>query len=99
MRQKLTLISDSTPVATPENCTITVTGYSGSTVVATQEFDYGEDVLPFSVDLNAPMLKAKLNHKFRLLTSVAITYDQTNSIDTPPAFLGDDFKYTVYLKK
>ena len=68
-------------------------------MVATQEFDYDEDHLPFSVDLDGPMLKAKLSKKFSLLTSVAFTYEASSGGDTPPAFLGDDFKYTVYLKK
>lgn len=41
---------------------------------------------------------AVLSKDFRGLTEVTITYNQTNTIDTPPAFIGDDFKYNVYLK-
>ena len=35
---------------------------------------------------------------FTDLTEVTITYNQTNTGDAPPAFIGDDFKYKVYLK-
>ena len=42
------------------------------------------------------MTLAKLSKDFRGLTEVTITYNTTN-IDTPPSFIGDDFKYNVYV--
>ena len=67
-------------------------------MVATQDLVYDLDNLPSSIDLDAPMVKAKLSKDFVGLTRVEITYSESQ-FDTPPAFLGDDFKYTVYLKK
>ncbi len=34
---------------------------------------------------------------FTDLTEVTITYNQTNTVDSPPAFIADDFVYTAYL--
>jgi hypothetical protein len=74
-----------------------VSGYRSNDLIASQQFDYGEDNV-LNANLDAPMDLAVLSRDFRGLTEVTITYNQTNTIDTPPAFIGDDFKYNVYLK-
>ena len=93
----LTTRSSETPVATAENCTVYISGYRGNKLIASQQLDYeGDNVL--NGDLDAPMDLAVLSKYFKGLTEVTITYNQTNTVDTPPAFIADNFKYNVYLK-
>ena len=84
-----------TPAATAENITVYVSGYRHDDLIASQQFDYTEDNV-LSGDLDATMTLVKLSKDFRGLTEVTITYNTTN-IDTPPSFIGDDFKYNVYV--
>jgi hypothetical protein len=76
---------------------VTVTGYQKDAQVATQNFTYAEDNV-LSADLDATMLLATLNSDFKGLTQVNITYTQSDTIDAPPAFIGDNFEYLVYLE-
>lgn len=94
----LTSSSSVTPVATAENCTITVTGYRWDDVVATQSFDYTQDEV-LVLELDATMSLAKLDWTFTHLTAVDITYTNTADLDTPPSAIFDNFWYTVFLKK
>ena len=71
---------------TAEKCTVCVSCYRGSDLVASQRFDYGEDAI-LNGDLDAFIGLAVLISDFTSLTEVTIIYNQTNTIDTPPAFI------------
>ena len=65
---------------------VCVSCYRGSELAARQQFDYGEDTI-LNGDLDAFMDLAVLSSDFTGLTEVTIIYNQTNTIDTPPAFI------------
>ena len=96
MCSSLTIDSSATAVSTPENCTVTATGYSNGDQVANQTFTYDQDTILNNANLDAPMELAVLSEYFVQLTEVDFTYAQT-TVDTPPSLLVDDVKYKVYL--
>ena len=98
-KDDLTICSSETPVATAENCTITVTGYREENLIANQTFVYGGDQT-LGGTLNATMTHGKFEATFHRLTTVDFTYSATNDADTAPGLLVDNVAYTalVYRK-